>query len=280
MSRFENFCNKITKTSLLYSKKVKKKGGNIMNRLAILQNNLEFSRKLMNYIITSNKRFCISSYAINAKEIMTSIYELKQGDILIVDLELSQIDVLEVLNNLKQKNYVMPSVIAISADVELFKKLKSIPNIYAKIKKPCSFNTLVNIINEITDISGGKCYEKMVKEELHKFEINVTTLGYKYIVDAIELSLVDENLLIDMKHRLYKSISKRHNDVSIINIKWTIEKTIRSIMRYTSFNTIKSYFHVESGEHVTPKIFISYILDNLKYKIEEDTELSSEKSYY
>lgn len=251
-----------------------------MNRLAILQNNLEFSRKVMNYIITGNKRFCISSYAINTKEMMTAIYELKQGDILIVDLELSQIDVFEVLNNLKQKNYIMPFIIAISADVELFKKIKDIPNIYAKIKKPCAFNTIINVVEEIIDISGGKNYEQLVKEELHKFQVNVTTLGYKYIVDAIELSLADETLLKDMKHRLYQSISKRHNDVTIINIKWTIEKTIRSIIRYTSFDVIKSYFHVESGEKVTPKIFISEIVYNLQDKIDEDIDLDKEKLYY
>ena len=246
-----------------------------MNRLAVLQSNLEFSRKVMNYIIGSNKRMCISSLAINPKEIMDSIYELKMGDILIVDLELSQIDVFDVMNKLKQKSEGnMPFVIAISADIELFKQLKKIPNVYAKIKKPCAFKTIINIVEEIIDVSGGKCYEELVKEELHKFEINVTTLGYKYIVDAIELSLADENLLKDMKHRLYKSISKRHDDVSIINIKWTIEKSVRSIIRYTSFDIIKSYFHVELGEHVTPKIFISEILENLKDKIDEETDFS------
>ena len=202
-----------------------------MNRLAILQNNLEFSRKVMNYIINSNKRICISSFAINSKEMMTSIYELKKGDILIVDLELTQIDVFEVLNNLEQQENEAPFIIAISSNVELFKKVKNMPNVYAKIKKPCSFSTIINIIEEITEMSGGKCYEKLVKEELRRFEINVTTLGYKYIVDAIQLSLVDEGLLKDMKSNLYKSISRRHNDVSIINIKWTIEKSIRAIMR-------------------------------------------------
>ncbi len=251
-----------------------------MNRLAILQNNLEFSRKVMNYVISSNKRFCISSFAINPKEMMQTVYELRDGDILIVDLELSQIDVFEVIDELKQQNRTMPFIIAISSDVDLFKKLKKIPNVYAKIKKPCAFSTIINIIEEITDISGGKCYEELVKEELRTFQINVATLGYKYIVDAIELVLVNENLLRDMKHRLYQSISKRHDNVSIINIKWTIEKTIRSTIRYTNFNVIKEYFHVESGEHVTPKIFISYILDNLKDKIDEDTNLSSEKLYY
>jgi FixJ family two-component response regulator len=250
-----------------------------MNRLAILQNNLEFSRKVMNYIISSNKRICISSFAINPKEMMTTVYELKEGDILIVDLELSQIDVFEVIDELKQQANTMPFIIAISGDVDLFKKLKKIPNVYAKIKKPCAFSTIINIIEEITDISGGKCYEELVKEELQTFEVNVTTLGYKYIVDAIELSLANENLLRDMKHRLYGSISKRHDDVSIINIKWTIEKTIRSIMRYTSFDVVKSYFRVESGEKVTPKIFISEILENLKDKIDEETDFSSEKLY-
>lgn len=251
-----------------------------MNRLAILQNNLEFSRKVMNYIINSKKRICISSFAINPKEMMTSIYELREGDILIVDLELTQIDVFESLDSLRQRNTTMPYIIAISSDIELFKKLKGIPNVYSKIKKPCAFSTIINIVEEITEMSGGKCYEELVKKELQIFEVNVTTLGYKYIVDAIELSLANEDLLKDMKHRLYGSISKRHNDVSIINIKWTIEKTIRSIMRYTSFDIVKSYFHVEIGEKVTPKIFISEILENLKDKIEEETDLSSEKSYY
>lgn len=250
-----------------------------MNRLAILQNNLEFSRKVMNYIINSNKRICISSFAINPKEMMTTVYELKEGDILIVDLEMSQIDVFEVIDELKQQE-ATPFIIAISANVDLFKKLKRMPNVYAKIKKPCAISTIINIIEEIIDISGGKCYEELVKEELQTFEVNVTTLGYKYIVDAIELSLANENLLRDMKRRLYVSISKRHDDVSIINIKWTIEKTIRSIMRYTSFDVVKSYFHVESGEKVTPKIFISAILENLKDKIDEDVELNSDRVCY
>lgn len=250
-----------------------------MNRLAILQNNLEFSRKVMNYIINSNKRICISSFAINPKEMMTTVYELKEGDILIVDLEMSQMDVFEVLDELKQQE-VMPFIIAISANVDLFKKLKRIPNVYAKIKKPCAISTIINIIEELTDISGGKCYEELVKEELQTFDVNVTTLGYKYIVDAIELSLANENLLRDMKRRLYVSISKRHDDVSIINIKWTIEKTIRSIIRYTSFDVVKSYFRVESGEKVTPKIFISAILENLKDKIDEGAELNSDRLYY
>ena len=171
-----------------------------MNRLAILQNNLEFSRKVMNYIINSNKRICISSFAINPKEMMTTIYELKEGDILIVDLEMSQIDVFEVIDELKQQE-ATPFIIAISANVDLFKKLKRMPNVYAKIKKPCAISTIVNIIEEITDISGGKCYEELIKEELNKFEVNTVTLGYKYIVDAIELSLANENLLRDMKHR-------------------------------------------------------------------------------
>ncbi len=252
-----------------------------MNRLAVLQSNLEFSRKVMNYIISSNKRMCISSFAINPKEIMETIYELKAGDILLVDLELSQINVFDVINNLEQKSKGnTPFIIAISADIELFKQLKKVPNVYAKIKKPCAFKTIIGIVEEIIDVSGGKCYEELIKEELQIFDVKVTTLGYKYIVDAIELSLANENLLKDMKHMLYVSISKRHDDVSIINIKWTIEKTIRSIVRYTSVDVIKSYFHVESGEHVTPKIFISYILDNLRDKIDEYQDTSSKKLYY
>ncbi len=241
-----------------------------MNRLAILEDNLEFSRNLLNYIVTKNKRIRISSLAINAKEMMETIHTLKQGDILLLDLGLPEINGLEVIDQLRQKEEELPYIIVMSGNPELFEKLQEyMPYIYTALKKPFAFSRLVDIIEQITYESEEKYYEKLVKEELRKFEMNVTTIGYAYIVDAITFCLEDETLLKDMKNRLYKSIAIKHNNISTANIKWTIEKCVKSTKRFTSSSVTREYFHVMAREKITPKLFITTVVENLKPKTEK-----------
>ncbi|MBO5478221.1 MAG: response regulator [Clostridia bacterium] len=252
-----------------------------MNRLAILEDNLEFSRNLLNYIVSRNKKIRLSSLAINGEEIMESVHYLGKGDILLLDLGLPKINGLEVIDKLKQKKGQMPYIIVMSGDMELFQKLKDYtPYIYAAIEKPFAFNRIVDIIEDITYETDQKCYEELVKEELRKFEMNITTIGYAYIVDAITFSLEDETLLKDMQNALYKSVSIKNNNVNVSNIKWAIEKCVKSTKRYTSTSTIKSYFHVEAREKITPKLFISTVVENLKSKIEDEMNVKKEEVYY
>lgn len=241
-----------------------------MNRLAILEDNLEFSRNLLNYIIGENKKIQLWSLAIDGEEIVEELNQLQEDDILLLDLGLPKINGLEVIEKLKIKGKHIPYIIVMSGNTELMGKVrKYIPYIYTAIEKPFAFKRIVEILDQITYMSEHKCYERLIKEELRKFEMNVTTIGYNYVVDAIAFSLSDETLLKDMKNTLYKSISIKHNNVSATNIKWTIEKNVKSMARYTSSSIIKSYFHVESREKLTPKLFITTVVENLKPKIEK-----------
>lgn len=243
-----------------------------MNRLAILEDNLEFSRSLLNYIIRRNKKIRLSSLAIKGEEMIEEIDTLEDNDILLLDLGLPEINGLEIINKLKQKKQHIPYIIVMSGDLSLLEKSKEYaPYIYTTLKKPFAFSKIVDIIEEITHTSEQKCYEKFVKEELRKFEINTTTMGYSYIVDAITFCLEDEILLKDMKNGLYKKMSAKNNGVSISNIKWTMEKSVKSIQRYTATSIIRPYFRVESGEKITPKLFIATVIERLKPKIEEET---------
>ena len=252
-----------------------------MNRLAILEDNLEFSRNLLNYIISRNKKIRLSSLAINAEEIMETINFLTEEDIILLDLGLPEINGLEVIDKLIQKNEPLPYIIVISGNQELYEQVRKYSNyIYAAIEKPFSFNRIVDMIEQITYETGQKCYEELVKEELRKFEMNVTTIGYTYIVDAISLSLEDEVLLKDMKNKLYKAISIKHSNVTTSNIKWAIEKCVKSTIRYTSSSVKREYFHVESKERISPKLFISTVVDNLRPKIEQEINTEKEKLYY
>lgn len=242
-----------------------------MNRLAILEDNLEFSRSLLNYIISKNKKIRLSSLAINKEEMMESIKSLNKDDILLLDLGLPEINGLSIIDKLKRDKENMPHIIVMSGDVDLLEKSKEYtPYIYTTIKKPFAFSRIIDIIEEITDESQQKYYEEFVREELRKFDMNITTIGYNYLVDAITFSLKDETLLKDMKNVLYKNISLKNNNVSITNIKWTIEKSVKSMQRYTSTSITRPYFRVESGEKITPKLFIATVIERLKPRIEKE----------
>lgn len=270
MSKFKKICNKMGKNGLLYNRGINK-GEKKMNRLAILEDNLEFSRSLLNYIIKRNKKIHLSSLAINAKEMIETIDSLQDNDILLLDLGLPEINGLEVIDKLKRKKEHMPYIIVMSGDLSLLDKSKAYTSyIYATLKKPFTFSRIIDIIEEITHMSEQKCYEEFVKEELRKFEINITTIGYSYIVDAITFCLEDETLLKDMKNGLYKKMSAKNKGISISNIKWTMEKSVKSIQRFTATSITRPYFRVESGEKITPKLFIATVIERLKPRIEEE----------
>ena len=67
-----------------------------------------------------------------------------------------------------------------------------------------------------------------------------------------------------MRDGLYKKVSQNYNNVTEYNIKWTIEKSIESIRRYTSEKIMNTYFNLKRKESLTPKLFITTIVYNLK----------------
>lgn len=247
-----------------------------MNRLMILGNDLEFSRKLFNYIISWNKKVQLCNLAITTEEIADQIEWLRREDILILDLEGDNINGIEILEMIEQKCQQIPYIIILSESIDSMIELKGyVTYIHKVVIKPFSFTRMLDIIDKITYKTDRKKYEKLVKQELKKFDINVTTLGYTYIVEAIILTLQDETLLASMQNLLYKEMSL-NNNVSAINIKWAVEKCIKSVARFTSNDIIRSYFKIEAGEKITPKFFILTVTENIKMKINE----TKQKVYY
>lgn len=244
-----------------------------MSQLAILEKNLEFSRKLLNYIISNNKKVHLINMSVETEEILDTLELLDEKDILLLDLSLPEINIGEISTILNKKGKHIPYIIGIISNIKQCEKLKDYQ--YSIIRKTDPFNKIINIINQITYEASERFYENLAKEELRKFEINITTLGYDYIVDAITLSLEDETLLKDFQNGLYKTLAEKYNLPSNYNIKWAIEKCIKSTIRYTDLEITKPYFRVETTEKITPKLFINMIVYNLKNKMEQGMECIS-----
>lgn len=241
-----------------------------MNKLLILEENLNFARDLLNYIMRGNKKIQLINISVNLEEIKENLNLLGRRDIVLLDLNVPEINIDELIPILEKKGKNMPYLVCISQNMKQCEKIKYYT--YDIIKSTNSFNKIVNVINQITYIADEQFYEKLIKEELNKFEINITTFGYDYIVEGILLSLEDGKLLKDFQNGLYQTLAIKHNLARSYNIKWAIEKCIKATVRYTDFEIIKAYFHVETAEKVTPKLFISIIVENLKNKILQELD--------
>lgn len=106
-----------------------------------------------------------------------------------------------------------------------------------------------------------------INTELNKFKFNRTSLGYKYLKIAISNGIQDELLIEDLNNRLYK---KMENELKVEKkkIKWNIEKSIEFMYINTNMEYIMNYFYIEEKEKVTPKMFITTIVENYLFMIE------------
>jgi response regulator RpfG family c-di-GMP phosphodiesterase len=240
-----------------------------MNNLTILESNLELSLNLLNYIVEKSVKIHVTSFAINKEVALNSVESLHKGDIIIVDLDSSDISGLKIINSLKRKRKNMPHIIVLTTKEDVLGKLKGY--VHTILKRPVELEQIINVIDNVTKSVNKQTYEKLVKEELSKFDMNVSTIGYTYIVEALISVLEDESLLKDMKNKLYNHISYKHDDANRDNVKWSIEKCVKSTVRYTSSSITKAYFHAEAREHVTPKLFLTTIIDNIKLRLANGT---------
>lgn len=100
-----------------------------------------------------------------------------------------------------------------------------------------------------------------IDTELDKFKFNKTSLGYKYLKVAIRSGIQDELLIENLNNRLYERMEKELM-TNKKRIKWNIEKSIETMFINTNINNVTNYFFIEEDERVTPKLFITTIVEN------------------
>ena len=99
-----------------------------MNRLLVIEDNLEFSRNLLNYISKQNKKMQLWSLSIDGNKVFKHLENLEEGDIVILDLGIPNLSGLQTIEKIIQKKDAKPYIIAISANrqnTEFINKYKS-----------------------------------------------------------------------------------------------------------------------------------------------------------
>ena len=238
-----------------------------MNRLMIVEDDLNYSRNLLNYISNNVKNVKLTHFFVNGDELLGNLYRYSNEDIILLDLDIKQTDCMEILNYFKRTSWHLPYIVLISENVDLLNSIHYYNYVYKTIKKPFSFSTLANTIHTIVEKHLTQNINTLVNNELKLFKFNTSTIGYNYLSDSVELALNNEDLLKDIKNLLYEEVAKKYPNTNRAQVKWSIEKCVDSLYKTTNINIINDYFYINNEDKLTPKLFISTVVNNLSKKI-------------
>ena len=228
-------------------------------RALIVEDNYEFAITLFNYIKENNEFIDLINIASNGEDALKYVIDLKLDSVLL-DLKIPKLDGIEFLKSVRNLNL---DIFIISGEREYINKIdyKYFDMIKKLYVKPFSISELNDDLKSIYCKKINKSLKDMITDELSNFNFNRGSSGYVYLVECIEKSIEDPNTLRNMEKELFPYISNKLNIDNPKSIKWSLQKLLDSMTRYTKTETILNYFPYT--KHPTLKVFITTINDNV-----------------
>lgn len=209
-------------------------------------------------------------------------------DIVLMDLMLSKLDGLSVMERVKKENSEVGFVILSSVCQEgLMDKAFAVGADYY-ILKPFDYDAIISRIKQVyasnhehlLDCMAGKIFENKNKKSELSLETDVTNIiheigvpahikGYQYLRDAIMMSVNDSEMLNSITKQLYPTIAKQHKTTPsrverairhAIEVAWSRGKmdTIDELFGYTVNNGKGKPTNSEFVALIADKIRLEY----------------------
>ena len=235
-----------------------------MLNILIADDNYEFAKTLFNRIverdISSIKIQKISSNGIETLEFIQN----NQLDVAILDLQMPQLNGIEILENLNHSTNPK-HIIVTSGDATLIKKISeknlSITKIFTK---PFQMDELIDYLQTLNKKQDSNALVKdQILELMSHFNFNKSSIGYDYIIDCISICVENKYLITPIEKNLYQKVAKKHHIEYNPSIKWAIEKTLSSMVKYTDNKILDFYF---PHSKPTPKAFINEMFNVIMNK--------------
>lgn len=234
-------------------------------KLLIVDNNLTFAINIFNYLKNNNSLIDVIGIA-NNEEVTLKMLEEMLPDILILDLNLPGInggELLEILNKRKVSVFLMSDNIEVINEINVF-VFRMVRKIYIK---PFGLDTLNQDLLKITRDNYNREIKEIIENELKHFNFNKNSKGYKYLIQCLEYCYTQPQLLDNMEKNLFFRVAQDNHLSNSNMIKWSIQKTIISMERYTKNKVILEYFPFSTNP--TSKVFISTMREIITNKINE-----------
>lgn len=235
-----------------------------MLKILIVDDNLELNQLLFNQIKNYNEdEFIITNISSNGEDAYNYLLT-HSPDVVLLDLQMPKLNGIELISKLEAKRS-LPKIIVITGDNSL---LPEIIKLNIKLKniftKPINFNSLIENLERIRKEKDNDEVELKIKELLKNFYFNKSSPGYRYIIESIKLCVKNNNLVTPFETNLYKKVAEKTNAKSNLHVKWSIDKSINVLNKYTNPDTLNKFFPYSK---VTSKIFINEIFQRINNEI-------------
>ena len=239
-----------------------------MLNLLVVEDNFYYSKSLINTIISNNK-IRLYNIATNGKETIEILKNYsKDIDIILLNLQSSQFNELEILKFLEDNNMnkYYHSVIVISGEMELLKKVVKNKFLYTFIPRESGLKFIKKEINKLVEM---KDYSKLpikekAKQELYNLNYNFKYIGTKYILEAILILYQENNYdMVKIEKNIYSIIAQKYH-TTINNVKTNIIHATNEMYYDCEEEKLYKNLGIVYGEKPKPKMIIYRIIENLK----------------
>lgn len=241
-------------------------------KIMIADDNKSFSESLKQYL-EANEDMTVVGIANNGVEALNMVEE-EEPDIMILDLLLSRLDGLGVLQQLNEMDHRPKVIISTAMGQDNMAQEAVRLGIDYFLLKPYEFQTISMRIHQLAGIgltvtttaAPSGSYDVEVTAILHQMGVPAHIKGYQYLRDAIIFVIEDINLLGAVTKELYPMIAEKYNTTAS-----RVERAIRHAIELAwdrgNIDLMNKYFgytiDVERGKPTNSE-FIAMIADRLK----------------
>lgn len=243
-----------------------------MVNVLVIEDNLYYSKNLINIISDTNSKMRLYKISTNGREAIEIIKNQENCiDIILLDLKLPHYTGIEILDYIESNKLIKykNSIIVISGEIELLLKIRNNPYLYSCIDKISGFEKILREINTLIEIKEQEknSSEYKICEELKKIHYNFSYVGTKYLIETILLLYNNDSMEgIKLEKEIYPIISKKYKK-TVNNIKTNIINATDLMYYDCDSEILNQYFRICDDEKPTPKTVILTILNNLKYNL-------------
>ena len=195
--------------------------------ILIADDNIYYAAQLMNYINKNNKNVRVCGIAEDGKTTLDMLNSRK-FDIILLDYKMPIYNGFEILEKVERKRLYTKSVIIITGENLLHRKIWENEMVYGIINKTSTIQEIISRIEELIINKTKKEQEKRIKNkitnELLYLGYNISHKGTSYLVQVIRYIKLNPKYEVDnLSKNVYPIIAKYYNE-KVHNIKCYIQR--------------------------------------------------------
>lgn len=237
-----------------------------MIKILIVDDNLEYAIKVMNYINKTNQNIQVYNIVENEKKALNILNNRNDIDIVILSLDINaEIEFMELLED---KEKYKKSIIVISENLCNYNKLCINNVIYSIIQKTVNIKEIIKKINELIEVKNKIRQECTVKEkiinEILNLNYDMSNLGTQYLVTAIEYIIINmpNKDFNNLKTEVYPFVAE-FNNTSVHNVKNNIVRATDKMYCQCEIEKLKKYFHYYNDTKPDTRTIIRTVINKV-----------------